>query len=180
MHLCSNLSTIKSQKKERKWQKKGSIGLAYTLQLYHSGLSGIIFLMKPLAHADSNSKVKPSLLFENWFSLERHNFSFLNEMAPKVPRCIFPYCPLQDELLHVARCFLRSCLWCWNRDSAREWQTSTQEIHLSKSSHGGWLFCHQMLQAEGHWWRQLHTVMLMGLAISRVNMSPLTICGPRF
>lgn len=163
MHLCLNLSTIKSQKKERKWQKKGSIGLAYTLQLCHSGLSGIVFLMKLLAHADSNSKAKPSLLFENWFSLERYNFSFLNEMAPKYPN---PF-PLLSSSRRASTCiyFLRSCLWCWNRDSAREWRAWHTGDPLVKILTWRVTFLPQMLQAEGHWWQQLHTVILMGPSI---------------
>ena len=139
MHLCLNLSTIKSQKKERKWQKKGSIGLAYTLQLCHSGLSGIVFLMKLLAHADSNSKAKPSLLFENWFSLERYNSHFWMKWHQST-QIHFPCCPLQDERLHVST-FWGAVCGAETGTLQESGGPGTQEIHLSKSSHEGWLFC---------------------------------------
>lgn len=140
MHLCLNLSTIKSQKKERKWQKKGSIGLVYTLQLCHSGLSGIVFLMKLLAHADSNSKAKP-LLFENWFSVERFNFSFLNEMASKVPKSIFPVVLFKTSFYMYLDAFWGAVCGAETGTLQESGRPGTQEIYLSKSSHGGWLFC---------------------------------------
>lgn len=165
MHLCLNLSTIKSQKKERKWQKKGSIGLVYTLQLCHSGLSGIVFLMKLLAHADSNSKAKP-LLFENWFSIERFNFSFLNEMASKVPKSIFPVVLFKTSFYMYLDAF-------WGAVCGAE--TGTLQESGRPAWHTGDLlvkvltwrvtFLPQMFQAEGHCWQQLHTVMLMGPSI---------------
>ena len=141
MHLCLNLSTIKSQKKERKWQKKGRVGLAYTLQLCHSGLSGIVCLMKLLAHADSNSKAKPSLLFENWFSLEGYNLSFLNEMAPKVPKSISPVVLFKTSVSMYLDTFWGAVCGAETGTLQESGGPGIQEIHLSKSSHGGWLFC---------------------------------------